>query len=48
VLFNRGVLGITEEADDARKSLQAMTALVRAAIRDKERFWFEDSSLASR
>ena len=45
VLFSRGVLGATQESTDARKAVQSTTAMVREASRDKDRFWFDATSL---
>jgi len=45
-LFSRSPLGNTEEATEARKSLQALTEMVREAIRGKDRFWFDATNLA--
>lgn len=46
VLFSTGPLAATAEAEDARKALRTLTTNVRAASRDKQRFWFEAGSVA--
>lgn len=45
-LFNLAPLGSTQESAEARKALQTLTAQVREACRDKDRFWFEATSLS--
>jgi hypothetical protein len=46
MLFSSSPPGNTEEMADAKNSLQALTTVVREASRDKDRFWFEATSLA--
>lgn len=45
-LFNLVLLGSTQESAEAKKALQTLTAHVRAACREKDRFWFEATSLS--
>jgi hypothetical protein len=45
-LFSSSPPGNTEEVADARKALQSLTTVVREASRDKDRFWFEATTLA--
>ena len=45
-LFSLVPLGSTPESAEAKKTLQLLTAKVRAACRDKDTFWFEAASLS--
>jgi hypothetical protein len=45
-LFSSSPPGNTEEVADARKALQSLTTVVREASRDKDKFWFDTTTLA--
>jgi hypothetical protein len=44
-LFSSTPISSTQEAAEARNSLQKLLAVIRSASRDKERFWFDAASL---